>query len=494
MSQHYLSDFEISELPELKKNKVPLKGLTSNSKEVEPGFLYAAFAGSKLNGAAFVDDAIEKGAVAILIDRNETISEQEEVHYLRHSNPRAAFCEFLQQWYQPKPTNIVSITGTNGKTSVAHFYQQIVEKLGKHSAYIGTIGLRASTDLGDKIRSKIKLTTPDSNTLHSVLHDLAGQGVHYVSVEASSHGLSQYRLDGIEFQAAAFTNFTRDHLDYHKTEEDYFKAKLRLFDSLLPSGKMAVLNSDIPEYGRLEECCNSRKIRVLDFGETAKKLKYEITGYDAKGVAFTMRYRGGTYPIKTKILGAFQVSNLVCAVGLVIACGIGIDKIAKVLSRVTAPPGRLECISRSPKGATMVVDYAHTPDALKNALQALRPITKKALWVVFGCGGDRDTGKRPQMGAIAHELADHVIITDDNPRSEDPIAIREAIIAGADGDIDADIDDRSEAIAYAMQHAKKGDVVLVAGKGHENYQAIGETMLHFSDKEEILNFKPEQIG
>lgn len=456
---------------------IPITGLTEDSREVKPGFIFAAISGMQTDGTQFITDAIKNGAVAVIAPPDADVSP--EITAIRHPEPRAVLGHMAARWYGAVPRMIAAVTGTNGKTSVAHFARQLWHILGKSAASIGTLGIfrDAHTRLYDTAQP---MTTPDTLFLHETLKNLAGQGVEYLALEASSHGLAQHRLAGVAINIGAFTNFSRDHLDYHDSEEAYFAAKMCLFDTVIVDQGAAVLNADIPEYPEIEKHCATRDLRVLRYGADAPEIQlHEITPEQASQ-RMRVTVEGKEYTLTLPLIGDFQAQNVLCACGIVIASGQESARVIAACEQLTAVPGRLQHIGETPSGAHIYVDYAHTPDALAHVLQAVRPHISGTLSVVFGCGGDRDPGKRPLMGKIACEAADQVIITDDNPRSEDPAQIRQEILAACDKNAQ-EIGDRETAIATAIKALNPGDTLIIAGKGHEDYQIIGDTTLHFDD-------------
>jgi UDP-N-acetylmuramoyl-L-alanyl-D-glutamate--2,6-diaminopimelate ligase len=457
---------------------VEISGLTADSREVRPGWLFAALPGAKANGARFVSDAIAKGAVAVLVGRGTGVTVPEGVALLSVVEPRHSLAKMASRFYAGQPETIVAVTGTSGKTSVADFTRQIFAALGRKAASLGTIGLVKSD--GSVYGS---LTTPDPVALHRTLSELAAEGVTHLAFEASSHGLDQHRLDGVRLTAAAFTNLGRDHLDYHPSMEAYFAAKLRLFDELLLPAGTAVVNADADHAGRVIAAARDSGplVEVLTVGYNGD-LKIEAIAPDGFAQRMRIRYGVNSYDVRLPLLGAYQASNALLAAGLAIAAGEGADRVFAALETLKGVKGRLE-IAGEARGGLVVIDYAHKPDALAAALDALRPFATGKLVCVFGCGGDRDKGKRPIMGRIAAAKADSVIVTDDNPRSEKPEVIRAEILAGAPGA--REIGDRAEAIRTAVRGLAKGDVLLVAGKGHETGQIVGSKVLPFSDHEAV---------
>lgn len=453
---------------------VEVRGITSDSRQVQPGFVFVAIAGTSQNGAHYVSDALARGAVAI-VGAGEGATVQV-------ADARAAAAKLASAFYAPAPRYMLAVTGTDGKTSTADFVRQLATLLGDKAASIGTLGLR-SPEAALNAAFPANNTSPEPVLLHRTLASLAASGVTHVAVEASSHGLDQKRLEGVQFTAAAYTNLTRDHLDYHGTPEAYAAAKARLFVELLPEGKTAVLNRDDAQFEWLQASCHARGIRVRSFGtDVAAELRIAQVTPHAGGLDAELVLDGVSYPVSLPLYGAFQLMNMLAAMGLLEATGVALADMVPLLPQLKGVPGRLEKIAEK-NGAPMFVDYAHTPAALANILKTLRPHTEKKLHVVFGCGGDRDAGKRPEMGRAATELADVVVVTDDNPRSENPAAIRAAIMAAAPGA--QEIGGRDEAIATAIKHLQPGDVLVVAGKGHETSQTIGTQVIHFSDAEHI---------
>jgi len=448
--------------------------LTADSRDVRPGTLFAALAGAKVDGRAFIEQAVEQGAAAILTDPSEDARET-GVPLILDPNPRRRLALMAARFYGRQPQQTVAVTGTNGKTSVASFVRQIWRALGHPAAALGTLGLDAPGFAG-----KAGLTTPDPVQLQALLAELSEAGIDHLALEASSHGLDQHRLDGVELKAAAFTNLSRDHFDYHGGEKAYFQAKARLFQDLLPKGATAVLNADIPEFPRLKAIAEKRGQKVLTFGERADAITLIDRQPDAEGQTLTLSIEGHHYQCRTGLVGDFQAQNLLAALALVLATSDqGPERVAPLLSDVKGAPGRLQRVEGREPMVSVFIDYAHTPDALAHVLAALRPHVEKNLSVVFGCGGDRDTGKRPEMGKIAVEHADRVFITDDNPRSERPELIRRAILGAAPGAIE--IADRADAIHRAVMLLDVGDGLVIAGKGHETGQIVGSETLPFND-------------
>jgi len=458
-----------------------LKGLTQDSRTVEEGFLFAALSGMKVDGRAFIASAIEKGARVILVPENTVIPECSGVQFVTDANPRRAFALLSSAFYGRQPTHCVAVTGTNGKTSTALFVQQFWQAMGYPAASLGTLGL--VNDNGALESFGASMTTPDPVTFHKVLARLADQGVDHLAMEASSHGLDQYRLDGVRIAAAGFTNLTRDHLDYHPDMAAYKAAKFRLFSEVLLEGGSAVLNADAPEFAALSGICEGRALKVLSYGFEGKDLKILHLAPAPHGQNLGLAVFGKSYDLHVPLVGAFQVMNALCALGLVLAqdsekAGVAV----RALEHLQGAKGRLQAVAGHPLGAGIYVDYAHTPDALETVLKAVRPHVTGRLFCVFGCGGDRDKGKRPVMGEIAGRLADHVIVTDDNPRSEIPAQIRAEILAGFPRA--EEIPDRHKAIQTAIEGLVHGDVLVIAGKGHEQGQIFATHTDPFDDVDE----------
>jgi UDP-N-acetylmuramoyl-L-alanyl-D-glutamate--2,6-diaminopimelate ligase len=454
-----------------------IAGITADSRQVQPGWLFAAISGSKADGSSFVPQAIAKGAVAILVAQGTEISAPAHVSVLTAAEPRHSLAMMAARFYPAQPGTIVAVTGTSGKTSVADFTRQIFARLGRMSASLGTIGL-VKPD-GSVYGG---LTTPDPVTLHRTLAELAAEGVTHLAFEASSHGLDQHRLDGVRLKAAAFSNLGRDHLDYHPSMEAYLAAKLRLFTELLPPNGTAVVNADAEHAPQVIAAAQRSGRALLTVGHSGEALKLESLSRDGFAQRLLVRHDGKSYDIRLPLLGDYQTANALLAAGLAIAAGEPASRVLPALGELEGVKGRLEIVGKV-RDALVVVDYAHKPDALEAALKALRPFAPGRLVCVFGCGGDRDKGKRPIMGRIAARLANHVIVTDDNPRSERPEAIRAEILAGCPGS--REIGDRAEAIRAGARLLGHGDVLLIAGKGHETGQIVGSRVLPFSDHEAV---------
>ncbi len=455
-----------------------LKGLTQDSRAVKRGYLFAALPGSKMDGRKFITDAIRNGASAILAPTGAMLPEGTDgVTLITDDNPRRKLALLAAEFYGRQPEFIAAVTGTNGKTSTVHFVRDLWKMRGVKAASIGTLGVR--TEAGVRSGS---LTTPDPVSLQAELADLAAVGVTHLAMEASSIGLHQHRIDGAKVKAAAYTNLSWDHIDYHADMDNYFEAKARLFAEVLDETGAAVLNADTPEFQELKKMVESRGCSVISYGHNGGNIKIIAPEPAPGGVQLKLDVFGRIYDVLFPVVGAFQMMNALCALGIVIAenpdDAEATTFYVDALSRLQGPPGRLQLVAGHPSAA-VYVDYAHTPDALKNVLEALRPHTDGKLICVFGCGGDRDRSKRPAMGEIASKLADTVIITDDNPRSESPGAIRKEILKAAPGA--KEIPGRREAIREAVKNLKAGDVLVIAGKGHEQGQIFKDRTEPFDD-------------
>jgi UDP-N-acetylmuramoyl-L-alanyl-D-glutamate--2,6-diaminopimelate ligase len=474
--------------PQAKAGAIEVSGLAVDSRAVKPGDLFFALAGVKTDGARFIDAAIAAGAVAIAGGHRPDGGCR--VPFVTISNPRRALALGAAKFFSRQPSTIAAVTGTSGKTSVAAFTRQIWQRLGFEAASIGTIGL-----VSPKRTVYGSLTTPDPIALHRQLDEIAREGVTHLAFEASSHGLDQFRLDGVRVNVGAFTNLSRDHMDYHPDVAHYLSAKLRLFRDLVVDGGAAVISADHDCSREVIEVARQRKLVTITVGHNGdgerEGIRVAANAIDGFAQRLEVEHLGRRYQVRLPLVGEFQIENAVVAAGLAIATGSDPEEVFAALAQLEGAKGRLELVGEY-NGAPIFVDYAHKPDALTKALQALRPYTQRKLVVVFGAGGDRDAGKRPLMGAIASENADDVIITDDNPRSENPQLIRAAILATAKGA--REIGDRNEAITTAIASLAKGDVLLIAGKGHETGQIIGDRVLPFSDHEAVASALAEKVA
>lgn len=460
-----------------KPAELTLQALTADSRQVEEGCLFVAIRGVKQNGEDYIDAAIAAGAAAILT--HQDYPDRDDIVHLKARNERQVLAKLAAAFYPNEQLKTVAVTGTNGKTSTAEFFRQLLEGEDKKAASIGTMGLGTNSVKGLEVPALN--TSPDPVLLHQTLQQLEQVGCDAVALEASSHGLHQHRIDGVKLTAAAFTNLTRDHLDYHKTEKAYFEAKLRLFAYVLPRGQLAVLNRDDRYYSDLEKMCRLRKHQILTFG-TQANANLQLTQLTRHGKGMTVRLNliGQQVEVDLPLIGDFQIMNILVAIGLAHGCGYQIETLIHGLRNLKPVRGRMEQAAEG-----IYIDYAHTPDALEKALKTMRQHCSGKLTVVMGCGGDRDAGKRVPMGRVVSDLADRVIVTDDNPRTEDALEIRKQVLAGASGKHCEEVADRHEAIAAAIAGMEPDDMLLIAGKGHETYQIIGTERQHFDDAEVV---------
>ncbi|MDK1375120.1 UDP-N-acetylmuramoyl-L-alanyl-D-glutamate--2,6-diaminopimelate ligase [Sinorhizobium sp. 6-70] len=455
---------------------IEIAGITADSRQVKPGDLFVAVAGTKANGAAYIADALSRGAAAVVTVAGAVAEAGVPVFGL--SEPRRFLAKAAAAFYGRQPETMVAVTGTAGKTSVASFTRQIWAHSGLSAAMIGTTGVVAPgrNDYGS-------LTTPDPVSLHKLLKELADAAVTHAAMEASSHGLDQSRLDGVRLAAAAFTNLGRDHMDYHPTVEHYMASKMRLFSNLLPTGAPAVIFADDQWSDQAIGAARKAGQDVRTVGRKGEFITLKRVEHFRHKQSAEVHVGDEIFEIHVPLAGDFQIANALVAAGLAMSTGISAKAAFSALEKLQGASGRLELVGHTKDGALAYVDYAHKPDALENVLTSVRPFTTGRIIIVFGCGGDRDKGKRPIMGEIATRLADVVIVTDDNPRSEVPEVIRAEIMAAAKGA--TEIGDRAEAIRTAVGMLKTGDTLIVAGKGHEEGQTIGSVTLPFSDHEEV---------
>jgi UDP-N-acetylmuramoyl-L-alanyl-D-glutamate--2,6-diaminopimelate ligase len=446
-------------------------GFAIDHRKVAAGSIFGAFKGTAFNGEDFIAEALERGAIAIVARPDAQVA---GVPHLADSNPRRLFAELASKYYGPYPETVVAVTGTNGKTSTVELTRQMWRMAGHRSASIGTLGVTTSDD-----QVKTGLTTPDIVTFLNNMAGLKRMGISHVAYEASSHGLDQHRAEGVPLKAAAFTNFSRDHLDYHPTMEDYFEAKMRLFDNLLPAEGTAVVWTDDAKSDEVIERIRRRGNRLLTVGRSGETIRLVEQTPTPLGQTLTIELEGKSHRLPLPLIGAYQAANVLVSAGLILASGGEWGATFSAMQRVAPVRGRLERAVITGKGAPVYIDYAHTADALEAAIAALRPHVTGKLITVFGAGGDRDQGKRAQMGTIATRHSDVVIVTDDNPRTESPAQIRHDVLAGAPDAIE--IGGRREAIAEAVGMAEAGDIVLIAGKGHETGQIVGDRVLPFDD-------------
>lgn len=458
--------------------------LSMNSKTVQKGGIFVAIPGTLTDGTLFIEEALTHGANAIVAQKIEPTKLDHlqtcypTVSFFETKNARQTLSRLAAAFYPLQPNNMVAVTGTNGKTSVVSFIRQIWAFLDIPAASFGTLGLiieKKSTPL--PMETGVT-NTPDPIKLHEILQSLKKEQIEHVAFEASSHGLHQHRLDAVRLKAAVFTNFSNDHLDYHDTLDGYFNEKSRLFKELVSKDGYAILNADIVEYDNLYALCQSRGLQTITFGKAGETIRLVSLIAREGRQDIRLDIQGQVHKVSVPLVGEFQIYNIMAALGAVIACGGNTTQAVEACTHLKGVPGRLEKVAPG-----VYVDYSHKPEALAAALRALRPHTKGKLWVVFGCGGNRDTLKRPMMGKIADKLADNIIITDDNPRHEDPVAIRQQILAKCPRA--REIGSRNQAIETAVKGMDLDDVVLIAGKGHETYQLIGDQALPFNDGEEV---------
>jgi UDP-N-acetylmuramoyl-L-alanyl-D-glutamate--2,6-diaminopimelate ligase len=446
-------------------------GFAIDHRKVAPGTVFGAFRGARFNGEDFIPDAVGAGAVAVVARPQARV---EDAVHIAADEPRRDFARLAAKFFAPFPRTVVAVTGTNGKTSSVELTRQLWRMAGHPSASIGTLGVTTADD-----QVTTGLTTPDIVTFLSNMAGLAKMGIGHAAFEASSHGLSQYRTEGLPVHAAAFTNFSRDHLDYHGTMEAYFEAKMRLFSEVVERDGAAVIWTDDPKSEEVARRCSDRGLRLVTVGARGETLRLVSRQTTELGQKLTVEAGGERHVVTLALIGAYQAANALTAAGLAIATGGDLRLTLSNLSRVHPVRGRLERAVITRAGAPIYVDYAHAPDAIASAIEALRAHTAGRLIAVFGAGGDRDVGKRAEMGAIAARLSDLVIVTDDNPRSEDPAAIRRDILAGAPGA--REVPGRRAAIEAAVAEAGPGDIILLAGKGHEQGQIVGDRVLPFDD-------------
>lgn len=446
-------------------------GFALDHRKVAAGNVFGAFRGARFNGEDFIADAVKRGAAAVVARPEANV---EGVPHLAADEPRRLFAELAARFYAPYPDTIVAVTGTNGKTSTVELARQLWRMAGHRSASIGTLGVTTADD-----QVSTGLTTPDIVTFLSNMAGLKRMGISHVAYEASSHGLDQYRAEGVTVRAAAFTNFSRDHLDYHSSMDAYFAAKMRLFDEVVAADGTAVVWTGDAKSAEVIDHAKRRALKLITVGPEAETIELVSRASTPLGQQLLLRHEGKEHKLALPLIGAYQMNNVLTAAGLVLATGGDWATTLSAMARVSPVRGRLERAVISRSGAPVYVDYAHTPDAIEAAISALRPHVQGRLITVLGAGGDRDEGKRPEMGSVATRLSDLVIVTDDNPRSEDPAAIRKAVLSGAPDAIE--VGDRRAAIGEAIALAKAGDIVLVAGKGHEQGQIVGDLVLPFDD-------------
>ena len=452
-------------------------GCAIDHRKVAPGTVFGAFRGLARNGEDYIAGAVAAGAVAVVARPEASVPAG--VAHIADAEPRRAFARIAARFFAPFPDTTIAVTGTNGKTSTVEMVRQLWRMQGHNAASIGTLGVTTTDSEGKAQAVSTGLTTPDIVTFLSNMAGLRREGVTHAAFEASSHGLAQFRTEGLPVRVAGFTNLSRDHLDYHGTMEAYLEAKLRLFSEVVDRGGAAVIWADDPVSARVMDIARERGLRLFSVGAKGETLKLVERTPTQLGQTLMIEAEGKVHKVNLPLIGAYQAANALVAAGFALATGGSLADVLGGLSRLQPVRGRLERAVITAKGAPVYVDYAHTPDGLQAAIEALKPHAKERLIVVFGAGGDRDTGKRPEMGAIAARMADVAIVTDDNPRTEDPATIRSAIMAAAPGA--REVGDRRSAIAAAVAEAGEGDVVLVAGKGHETGQIVGDMVLPFDD-------------
>ena len=458
----------------LEHSKVEISGLTLDSRKVEPGFLFAALPGVSVHGNDFIPQALEKGAVAILTDKVVDIP---GVEVIVRSDPAADLAALASRFYPRQPGYVVAVTGTNGKSSTVEFLRQVWAAAGIDGASLGTLGVSRGGEV-----ETTGYTTPDAVALHHALDQLADDGVTHLAMEASSHGLKQRRMDGVMLSVAGFTNLTQDHLDYHPDFDDYFASKEKLFSERMPPQGKAVINIDSEWGSKMADIARARGLIVFTIGWRGADIQIREVTPRAASQDVVFVWQGKEHRVEIPLVGEFQILNALLAAALALMGSVSFDRVLQTLSRLEGVAGRLEKIGETEDHSPILVDYAHTPDGLDKLLRAARPHTRGRVIVIFGCGGDRDASKRSKMGAIAAEQADYVIVTDDNPRSENPASIRASILEGCP---DAqEIPDRAEAIRVGVSMLKAGDCLLIAGKGHETGQTIAGVVHPFDDREQ----------
>lgn len=462
-----------------------ITGFAIDHRKIAAGNIFGAFRGAKFNGEDFIEAAVKMGAIAIVAHPD---AEVEGAVHIADEEPRRSFARMAARYFTPSPQYVAAVTGTNGKTSTSEMTRQLWRMAGLNSASIGTLGVTTADE-----QVQTGLTTPDIVTFLSNMSGLAREGISHVIFEASSHGLSQYRTEGLPVQVGVFTNLSRDHLDYHGDMDSYFEAKMRLFDEVVEPGGTAVIWADDEQWsGKVIRRAMDRGLNLMTVGEQGTTLRLVSRTPTQLGQVLMVKVQGVTHRISLPLIGAYQAANVLCAAGVVLATGGELEEIIDHLQRVQPVRGRLERAVITKIGAPVYVDYAHTPDGLRAAIEALRPHVKGKLITIFGAGGDRDKGKRPEMGKVASEMSDITIVTDDNPRGEDPAAIRKDIMAGIKDALD--IGDRRKAIARAIKIAGAEDIILLAGKGHETGQIIGDRTIPFDDVEIARECAREQTS
>ena len=477
---------------DLKKFNPSIKGISFNSKIVKKNFIFVAIKGDKFDGHQFINEAINKGAIFIIVENKKSITQliEKKINFIITKNTRNLLSKISSNFFQNQPKFLSAVTGTNGKTSVCHITKEIWDLCNIKSASIGTIGL-----IIKQFRKTLSLTTLDSIQLHEILDNLYKKEIQKVCMEASSHGLEQSRIDNVRINTAGFTNISHDHLDYHKNFNLYFQSKMKLIKNILNENGTAVINADIPESKKIQKLCKKLKKNIITYGFKSKDLRllnYQNTNEHQE---VSIKYRNKNFIFKLPLLGEFQVYNALCSIGIILSSGISIKKCLKNIEKIKQIPGRLEMINLPKKlknnKISIFVDYAHTPDALEKVLKALKSISFNKVSVLFGCGGNRDSKKRPLMGKIANKFADKIYITDDNPRNESPEKIRKEILSECPNAYE--ISDRYQAIKLSIQKCEHGEMLLIAGKGHEDFQILNENFIKFNDKGVILKILKNRL-
>ncbi|MEP3892369.1 MAG: UDP-N-acetylmuramoyl-L-alanyl-D-glutamate--2,6-diaminopimelate ligase [Hellea sp.] len=456
------------------ESDLEVTGLTCDSRAVEPGFVFAALLGTVTDGRNYIKSALENGASAVLSTEGLDLP----VPYIGSAEPRLDYAKMAATLYAGQPETLVAMTGTNGKSSTVEFLRQIWVHAGQMAACFGTLGVQAP-----KGYRPLTHTTPDAVALHMTLSELTNEGVTHAAMEASSHGLDQYRLDGVKITAAGFTNLTQDHFDYHKDAEDYFLAKARLFTELTPADAPVVINTNDSYGQRLVKMCEARGQDVMQVGWSGQDIRIDEVMPRAASQIVTLFVRGDRHKIELPLAGEFQVLNAISALGLALVTGVELDTALEALEHLSGVAGRMERAGETKDGAPIFVDFAHTEDGLDKLLRSVRPHTMGKIIVAFGCGGDRDPDKRAKMGRVAAKHADNVIVTDDNPRTEDAATIRKAVLKGCPEA--AEIGDRTAAIREGIKRLGPQDCLVIAGKGHEQGQIVGTKVIPFSDVEQV---------
>lgn len=468
---------------------IEITNIEIDSRKIDQNGLFFALKGITTHGREFIDQAIKNGAIAVICQEdNQKITERNGIKIYNHPDAFSLLVKSLQKFYPKLPKNIFAITGTNGKSSSCDFIFQLLDFLNLKSAFMGTLGVKSNVKI--KNLSNCSLTTSDIVTLYKNLNILAKNNIDHVALEASSFGIEQNRLAGIKISLGSFTNFTQDHLDLHKTMENYFKAKMMLFSNLMNEKSYAILNSDIKEFTKIKKICQEKNHNIFSYGKKGDFIKLISSQSLENGFELKLKITDREFSCQIKEIAYFQIYNILCALSIVISYyNLSEDKIKFLLQKLpdlNSVSGRMQKIRQLENGAKIFIDYAHTPDAIKNILSNSKKIQHNKLHILFGAGGDRDKIKRPLMGKIASQFADKIIITDDNPRSEDATQIRKEIISACDQRKTIEISGRKIAIEYAVKNLEQDDILLIAGKGHETYQIIGDKKIDLDEKEIVM--------